>query len=213
MLDSLSRYFDAVVMLTWSNWKTEPRSNRYHYASRFARSIPVYFVQPDSVDGKVSLEVVENNITLVHVSSNYGAEQADSLIGILSGLGVRRPLNWIYNPQFEHYIRRSSGIVNIFHATEDYFGNTKNWAMADISIRDNVRRVLERVDILVGVSQGSLIAIFRSGAIGASIFCLRTVATQVSGAIRARRITSCRRMAPGWRSTRAGSTSGSISTS
>lgn len=156
MLDSLSRYFDAVVMLTWSNWKTEPRSNRYHYASRFARSIPVYFVQPDSVDGKVSLEVVENNITLVHVSSNYGAEQADSLIGILSGLGVRRPLNWIYNPQFEHYIRRSSGIVNIFHATEDYFGNTKNWAMADISIRDNVRRVLERVDILVGVSQGVL---------------------------------------------------------
>ena len=44
---SFGEQFDAVVMLTVSDWHEEPRSNRYHYATRFARIAPVVFVQVD----------------------------------------------------------------------------------------------------------------------------------------------------------------------
>src|SRR5437016_5499446 len=56
---ALNQYFDGVVMLTWSDWRTEPRSNRYHYATRFARSLPVLFVQPDGVGRSCSFEETE----------------------------------------------------------------------------------------------------------------------------------------------------------
>lgn len=40
--------FDCLVMLTWSDWHTELRSNRYHYVTRFAATgKEVVFVQPD----------------------------------------------------------------------------------------------------------------------------------------------------------------------
>ena len=40
---------DAIVFLIWPGWKTELRANRWHYASRWARHLPVILVQP--VDG------------------------------------------------------------------------------------------------------------------------------------------------------------------
>ena len=48
---NLKDRFDAIVMLTWSDWFTEPVSNRYHYATRFAKHLPVIFVQPDKEEG------------------------------------------------------------------------------------------------------------------------------------------------------------------
>ena len=74
------RAFDAVVMLTWSDWHREPRSNRFHYATRFARHLPVYFVQPDAADGQISFERIELfDITLVHVPAVYDAASARAL--------------------------------------------------------------------------------------------------------------------------------------
>src|SRR5471030_2610246 len=85
--------FDAVVMLTWSDWRGEPRSNRYHYATRFARRYPVYFVQPDSTDGSTRLEPVEgHNITLVHTPPLYNDQAALALSRFFAARRVRRPL-------------------------------------------------------------------------------------------------------------------------
>lgn len=72
-VERIEDWFDAVVFLTVSNWKTEPRSNRYHYATRFASRLPVYFVQPDqSYEGLYDEPSGYPGITLVHCTWSTG---------------------------------------------------------------------------------------------------------------------------------------------
>lgn len=115
--------FDSVVMLTWSDWKTEPRSNRYHYASRFARRAPVYFVQPDSGASFEEPTTVEG-VRLVHVGPAYGAEQLAPVARLLAEQGRRRPLIWSYNPLYQGVGGHFPGAVRVLHATEDYFDSS-----------------------------------------------------------------------------------------
>lgn len=151
----LQREFDAVVMLTWSNWKTEPRSNRYHYATRFARELPVLFVQPDSTDGEITSEPVPGtNIEIIHVSGEYGPMQSKALKAELCRRGVSRPLLWIYNVFFEHFVSTSSTELKIYHATEDYLTPPDGWAAGDDVVRAPLIRLLNEVDLVVAVSKG-----------------------------------------------------------
>lgn len=115
--------FDSVVMLTWSDWKTEPRSNRYHYASRFARSVPVLFVQPDSA-AALSEPTELERITLLHVGARYDDEQLAPVASLLAAQGLNRPLLWIYNPNYTGLERHFPGAPRVFHATEDYFSGS-----------------------------------------------------------------------------------------
>ena len=72
----LTSHCDSVVMLSWSNWKAEPRSNRYHFALRFSRYLPVIFVQADLVEQIVRIEKTEiDNVVILHVYAHYGYEQ------------------------------------------------------------------------------------------------------------------------------------------
>jgi hypothetical protein len=166
---ALNFAFDAVVMLTWSDWHTEPRGNRYHYATRFARHLPVFFVQPDiPADrglrdrelGRISFEPLPGaNIILVHLTETYGTAQARDLDKGLKSRGVHRPLLWIYNPLFEGYLKISRPELRIYHATEDYVtptdgvGNAASPEAAD-SISRVLKRVLKSVDLLIAVSEG-----------------------------------------------------------
>jgi glycosyltransferase involved in cell wall biosynthesis len=112
--------FDCVVMLTWSNWKTEPRSNRYHYATRFARHVPVLFVQPD--EASVAEEASGHpNVTIVHAGPRYGTEQSTIVRSVLETRTLSRPLLWVYNPNYEVLQAHLDGALRVFHATEDYF--------------------------------------------------------------------------------------------
>jgi glycosyltransferase involved in cell wall biosynthesis len=156
--------FDAVVMLTWSNWHSEPRSNRFHYATRFARHKPVYFVQPDAAHGNVSFEPVEGfDITLVHVPGVYDMASARALGQALSGRGVRKPLLWIYNVFFEHFIHRSGAPLKVYHATEDYLSKPDGWVVADESVRRPLLDILRQIDLLVAVSPGVAESYRRAG--------------------------------------------------
>jgi len=151
---SLASLFDAVVMLTWSDWRTEPRSNRFHYASRFARVLPVFFVQPDAVGTEVSFEASDHpNVTIVHAPPHYTPKAAAGLAAALNERGVRRPLLWIYNVFFENYIARSNARYAVYHATENYLLDDDQWAVSDRSVRAPLLRVLSRVDLVVGVSK------------------------------------------------------------
>src|SRR3990172_8738951 len=72
----LRGFFDAVIMLTWSDWHTEPRSNRYHYAKRVSQHLPVIFVQPDRPKGQYEFEATElERVTILHIDEFYGPEQ------------------------------------------------------------------------------------------------------------------------------------------
>ncbi|MGH8765636.1 MAG: glycosyltransferase family protein, partial [Burkholderiales bacterium] len=142
--------FDCVVMLTWSDWKSEPRSNRYHYATRLARHWPVLFVQPDLADqGAVLEESGSPGIRLLHVSSTYDQRQVEAIAGTLNGLGFRRPLLWIYNPLFETFVAACSSPLKLYHATEAYFARGTR---LDSRTLRKLRGVLQRIDLLVSVS-------------------------------------------------------------
>ena len=143
-------------MLTWSDWNTEPRSNRYHFATRFACHVPVFFVQPDSVSGRVWLEEAAQNITIVHAPGTYDLDQAQELASTLYRAGCHKPMLWIYNVLFEAYIHRSNAVLRVMHATEDYLTGPKGWAVGDPSVREPLIRTLDYIDLLVAVSQGVL---------------------------------------------------------
>jgi len=145
-------FFDAVVFLTWSNWKTEPRSNRYHYATRFANRLPTYFFQPNLMDA----EIVEEDsgvtgLTIVNCSGTFDDEQSNAIKVYLRKAGVKRPLLWVYNFQFESFLHTSSEWFSVFHATEDFTVRDLTYFTEDQ--RRQMTRVVPMCDLLVAVSE------------------------------------------------------------
>lgn len=148
---------DAVLMLTMSDWNTELRSNRYHYATRFAALYPVIFVQPDLQEAKYRFEPIEiAGIDILHVYSNFsGSLQAELIAEALNARGIITPLVWIYNPHFINTIVHIFSPYKIYHATEDYFSPDYTVPLNDESIfLKALFKLLDEVNDIVCVSQG-----------------------------------------------------------
>jgi len=145
---------DAVVMLTWSDWHTEPRSNRYHYATRFAQRWPVYFVQPDGQGGEVVFEPVGDNLTLVHIAPDYGPSQAKRLSAALRVRGVTRPLVWFYNLYMADAIARLHPALVVYHATEDYVSPPDAVKITQADVSAAAKAAITQADMVVAVSEG-----------------------------------------------------------
>lgn len=147
--------FDCVVMLTWSDWHTEPRSNRYHYATRLARELPVFFVQPDG-DFTIRTEKVQDaGIEVVHASRIFGAEQACQLISFLRARRCRRPLLWVYNSRFIDFVRFWDAPLRVYHATENYLLQDDSLSIVapePDTIRRAVRIMVRECDLVVSVA-------------------------------------------------------------
>lgn len=140
-------------MLTFSDWASEMRSNRYHYATRFARELPVLFVQPDAT-GPASCATPSGTqgVEILHVAQHSARAQVDQISLALRERGILRPLFWVYNFRFIEVVRSifSGGVV--FHATEDYFSK-EFMTLSDVDHRRLVG-VLGRADAVIAVSQG-----------------------------------------------------------
>jgi hypothetical protein len=141
-------------MLTWSNWKTEPRSNRYHYATRFAKRLPVYFVQVTDPEpgGSQTEKVADHDITLVHLGKDYGAGQTKRFLNILDQRGHTKPLYWIYNPRYMDICRRRPSTLKVYHATEDYFGKHEEQSLADDALIRDYANMVRSIDLVVAVT-------------------------------------------------------------
>jgi len=138
-------------MLTWSDWRTEPRSNRYHFATRLARNWPVLFVQMDARDEKVTVEESGSlGIQLVHVPPIYDHRQGPLIAAALFDLGYRRPMLWIYNVMFYEFVAACCSPLKVYHATEDYF--VEEGLEDSLPIIHELRKVLTQVDLLIAVS-------------------------------------------------------------
>lgn len=152
---SLEKSFDSVVMLTWSDWHTEPRSNRYHYAVRFSRIWPVFFVQVDGSGDTVTFEKLGNyNITIVHIAPDYGPAQAARLAAVLRERGVARPLVWFYNLYMADAIARLHPATVVYHATEDYVAKADSVSITQIDMSNMAIAAIKRADFVVAVSEG-----------------------------------------------------------
>ena len=141
--------FDCVVMLTWSDWHTEMRSNRYHYATRFARTHPVYFVQPDLSLESVQREEVPGhpNLTILHVPTLKRNVLCIPLKIFLERSGHRRPLLWCYNYRFAPLYCHLANALRVYHATEDYF------RLVGPQVPD-LAQVIGASDLIICVSEG-----------------------------------------------------------
>lgn len=150
----LNELFDAVIFLTWSDWETEPRSNRYHYASRFAQRIPVIFVQNllEIQGGALVSPSGIENLDLVNVSLPIKEGEVRTILDLLRCRGIKNPLVWIYDSL--HYGRLLSAMprwLRVYHATEDYF--TRSSAMqTSTEVSQSVKSLLLDVDLVVAVS-------------------------------------------------------------
>lgn len=154
---NLIDYFDAVVMLTWSDWKKEPRSNRYHYATRFARSLPVLFLQHlYQQRSGVSVEPTEvQNIDLVSVNCGLGDQDVKDIKSLLAARGIKRPLLWIYDSlNYQLLLEALPRAFRVYHATEDYLLKTKGWNQGMDLVGDSVIRMLSQVDFMVACTPG-----------------------------------------------------------
>jgi hypothetical protein len=161
---TLATHFDGVVMLTWSNWRTEMRSNRYRYATRFAKQLPVLFVQPDLAEPAFQFEPTEVEcITILHICQNYGSKQSVLLRQAIEIHGFSKPLLWIYNAYCFDFILGYSAPLKIYHATEDYFNPTFMINPGAKELQDQLRWVLAYSDFLVAVSEGVQGSYLRNG--------------------------------------------------
>ncbi|MBA2653510.1 MAG: glycosyltransferase [Gammaproteobacteria bacterium] len=154
MLDILNK-FDAVIMLTWSDWKTELRSNRYHYASRFCKFLPVIFVQPDLLTEKYYYEKTElANVFILHVSRKFSQKQSFILNQALRAKNIIKPLVWVYNCRFSKVIANLWSPLVVYHATEDYFCHSPHQITSASILYPDMMDTLQQVDLLVSVSAG-----------------------------------------------------------
>lgn len=168
---TLRERFDAVVMLTASDWHTEPRSNRYHYATRFARILPVIFVQADQpIPGYRFEPSGHEGIELLHVRSQYTAEQARSIAAALAVRGIKRPLLWSYRGGYHQVMRFVHSPFRVYHATEDYYADEFK-AKLPPGFYTDLAYFIAQVDLVVAVSHGVRDSYMRHGA-GAKVIVL-----------------------------------------
>jgi len=163
---TLRENFDAVLMLTWSDWEREPRSNRYHYATRFARSLPVFFLQHlyKERDGIAIEPSGAANIDIVSVSQNLRERDVGELRQLLAARGVRRPLIWIYDSlHYQPLLDALPRAFRVYHATEDYLTKTKGWNQGMELTGKSVIDMLSQVDFLVACTDGVANSYLTSG--------------------------------------------------
>lgn len=148
--------FDAIIMLTWSDWKTEPRSNRYHYATRFARHMPVLFLQHCYLE-REGIQVEPSgfaNIDLVRVSQRMSCKDVLEFRRLMAARGIRRPLLWIYDSlNYTFLIDSIPRAYRVYHATEDYLtyaGHTPS----SIGLVTSIKLLLEKIDLMISCSTG-----------------------------------------------------------
>lgn len=142
-------------MLTWSDWHTEPRSNRYHYAVRFARRWPTFFVQTNGHGDAIAFEpIAGHDITIVRIGPAYSPALAARLAEALRERGVCRPLVWLYNVFFAGVTARLHPAFVVYHATEDYLSRADSVRITVGDLSEVVLAAIRQVDLVVAVSEG-----------------------------------------------------------
>jgi hypothetical protein len=117
--------YDAVVILSQSDWFTEMRSNRYNYAVRFSKLAPVYFVQKiASKDDDNIIAGKEGNITIVNPIYGYTTETLESVLNLTKAINAKNILFWIYTPEYADLLPRINiSHTAVYHATEAYINS------------------------------------------------------------------------------------------
>lgn len=152
-----------MYFLMFGGWKEELRSNRWHFATRWARHLPVILVQPSQVTAPKSLRTeVESripNTRILHVQSSddlsvtYADDtmvQVGQVIEDMRQHRIERPLLWCYNPAMAGLYAALPATARVLHATENYF----HFDGVSELFLDLHRLAIRISDLVVAVSDG-----------------------------------------------------------
>ncbi|MGN6516965.1 MAG: glycosyltransferase [Rhizomicrobium sp.] len=150
---------DSVYMLLHEGWSREARGNRWHFATRWARYLPVVLVVPEtSAPWHVSIpEKRIPNCRILKVVANRGEQwsataqiQISQIQEDISRSGSRRPLLWLYNAFFAEAYAALSGVARVHHVTENYY----DFPGMSHYYLDRLEDIARISDLNVAVSEG-----------------------------------------------------------
>jgi glycosyltransferase involved in cell wall biosynthesis len=129
---ALDGVIDSVYFLMFDSLQQELESNRWHYARRWARHVPVTLVQPHqrlarrrdawpaaAIDNCEVLPVVQAGDETTYPLR--GLVQAGRVMEHMARRGHSRPLLWCYNPLLATLYAAVPAIARVYHASENYF--------------------------------------------------------------------------------------------
>jgi len=153
---------DAVYFLMFNGWNEELRSNRWHYAQRWARHLPVVLLQPSQVGasrtlrGKVESRIPNTRILMLQSSEDPSSYLGDTLVQLgqvtedMKRHGIKRPLLWHYNANLMGLYAALPAVGRVLHATENYF----HFEGLPEPFLDFHRAAIRISDVVVAVSEG-----------------------------------------------------------
>jgi glycosyltransferase involved in cell wall biosynthesis len=148
--------FDSIYFMMFAGWRSEGYCNRWIYAQRWARHVPVILVQPERPPAggwsheaeprlpNTEILSIRENADSAGPSIEEGAAEARQIISFMRRRNHRRPLLWFYNPYLTFAYALIPAVFRVFHATENYFDfdmqgdDFINLTKAAIAISDKV---------------------------------------------------------------------------
>ncbi len=167
--DSLPIDVDVVYFLAGPTWNMELIGNRWHFARRWARRVPVVIVQATlpraAADPRTEPELRIDNCEILHTRRHDDPEaavetalvQVGDVLNHMALRGYRRPLLWCYDPRLAGLYAALPAERRVYHATENYF----DFEGMRRSFLSQVRAACAISDVLVAVSSGVATAIER----------------------------------------------------
>jgi glycosyltransferase involved in cell wall biosynthesis len=162
MKNQISEKADAIYFLMWNGWKNELRSNRWHYASRWAKYLPVVLVQdclpPNSLATSSEDEPRIDNCKILNIPtlpSEHGSMFSDvmsayHIVSEMKKQGHNRPILWMYNPNYSGVYAIIPAVLRIYHLTENYFYFDK----VQQQFLDKIIASVAISDLCIAVSEG-----------------------------------------------------------
>jgi glycosyltransferase involved in cell wall biosynthesis len=160
LLGRLGLAVDSVYFLLSRGLYDELESNRWHYARRWARQLPVTLLEPSHGFHFPPAKPVPAipNCEILSIARPK-AEETDPLAGLIQAgqvmqhmreRGYTRPLLWSYNPRLVGLYAALPAVGRVYHATENYFDFEH---LSDFYYREVEASVLIS-DVVISVSSG-----------------------------------------------------------
>src|SRR5690348_7143952 len=114
-------------------WASELRGNRWHFAVRWSRVLPLTLVQPSQPAPRARLvtrpERRFENCEILDVAASRtpddavldGVVQAGQILEHMRARSFSRPLLWLYNPRLVGAYAGVPAVLRVCHATENFF--------------------------------------------------------------------------------------------
>lgn len=153
---------DVVYFLMFPGWRSELRSNRWHYASRWAQHVPVVLIQPQQVGRPRAVAAEPDpriaNCSILPVAATLSDStdiattlvQSAQVMEHMRGNGFHRPLLWCYNPRLVGLYAALPAVARVYHASENYF----DFDDAPFGFVGAFEQSLRLSDVVIAVSSG-----------------------------------------------------------